>query len=271
MIRGFINSCHHYFAKSSRLVKLFLLVRNQCYSIIAYHLATTSDFLKNGESAMVDHLAEECLTVLDVGANKGLWSEYFFKKNNNVQILAFEPSNIAFNVLQTKFKLINSIIPIKKGLSNEKKESIFFEEPECGETSSVVPYVSNSASKKIQIELTTVDIVIKEYKLCKIDYLKIDVEGYDLFVLKGARESLKAQKIKFIQFEYNSSWAYAGSTLIQAFMLLSEYGYKTYLLRWDGLYEFSYAEYGEYFRYSNFFAIPEKYIEIIQPLIKGLI
>jgi FkbM family methyltransferase len=271
MLRGFINSCHHFFAKSGLFVKLSLLIRNQCYSIIAYHLANTPDFTRNGESAIVDFLAPKCSIVLDAGANKGLWSAYFLNKNVSVKILAFEPSSNAFNLLQAKFNLVSNITLIKKGLSDEEKQSIFFEEPDCGETSSVVPQVSNRYSMKTEIQLTTVDRVIKEYKLPEIDFLKIDVEGLDLFVLKGASENLKAKKIKFIQFEYNSSWAFAGSTLIQALRFLEDYGYKPYLLRSDGLYELNYKRYGEYFRYSNFFALPGELNPIIQPLLRGTI
>ncbi len=220
---------------------------------------------------MIDFLAKECVIVVDVGANKGMWTEYFLNKNSFIQIFLFEPSINAFSVLKTKFNTTNNVTLINKGLADKKSQNIFFEEPECGETSSLVPGVSNNHSKQIHVELTTVDLIMEEYGLTKIDYLKIDVEGYDLFVLKGAEENLKSKKIKFVQFEYNSSWTMAGSTLIQAFMLFGKYGYKTFLLRWDGLYEFNYALYGEYYSYSNFFALPEESVAIIKPLIKGTI
>ena len=42
-----------------------------------------------------------------------------------------------------------------------------------------------------------------------IDYLKIDTEGHDLYVLKGAEKLLDSKKINFIQFEYGPSNIYS--------------------------------------------------------------
>jgi hypothetical protein len=42
--------------------------------------------------------------------------------------------------------------------------------------------------------------------------LKIDTEGYDYFVLEGARQLLASKRIKFIAFEYNSKWFTQGRT-----------------------------------------------------------
>jgi len=47
----------------------------------------------------------------------------------------------------------------------------------------------------------TIDYVIKKFKTASIDLLKIDVEGYEIQVLEGARKSLAEKKINFIYLE----------------------------------------------------------------------
>jgi len=52
----------------------------------------------------------------------------------------------------------------------------------------------------------------------------------------------------------------AGSTLGGAISLLISHQYKVYILKGDGLYEFDYDHYGEYFGYSNFVALAPEYM-----------
>src|SRR3954468_16629026 len=87
-----------------------------------------------------------------------------------------------------------------------------------------------------------------------IDLLKIDAEGYDLHVLRGAQRLLKEQRIDVIQFEYGEAWPYAGSTLSAAYQLLEGAGYQVFALKGEQLVKVDYQLYGEYFRYTNFVA-----------------
>ena len=56
-------------------------------------------------------------------------------------------------------------------------------------------------SKSEDIEVKTIDYVINDLKNAGIDLLKIDVEGYEIEVLKGACKSLTEKKINFIYLE----------------------------------------------------------------------
>ncbi len=271
MLRGVLNFFHHSFAKSAILVKLALLIRNQSNSIIAYHLISSPNSNENGEEFIVSKLAKQCIDIIDVGANKGEWTEYFLTQNQNVNALLIEPSGNAFTYLSNKFKYVNNVSIINKALGEKESEAIFFEEPDCGETSSLISSFSNAKSIKKNVSVTTIDLLFKNFGLNKIDYLKIDVEGYDFHVLKGAVKCLEEKKIKFIQFEYNSPWAKTGSTLFNAIIFLKNFNYNVYILRSEGLYNFNYDRYGEFFRYSNFFAVSKTNVHLIENLIKGAI
>ena len=49
--------------------------------------------------------------------------------------------------------------------------------------------------------MTTVDTFLSENKLERIDVLKIDVEGFELEVIRGAQHALRDGKVKVVQFE----------------------------------------------------------------------
>jgi hypothetical protein len=79
--------------------------------------------------------------------------------------------------------------------------------------------------------VATIDKEIETRFLGHVDMLKIDTEGYDLHVLRGARSSLGNKVFHIVQIDYNSPWAYANSILHEAIELLTECGYQLLLLR----------------------------------------
>jgi hypothetical protein len=102
-----------------------------------------------------------------------------------------------------------------------------------------------------------------------MDYVKIDTEGFDLKVIQGALGLLS--RTRFLQFEYNAHWLFAGSSLYQAFSILRDQGFEVYLIRNTGLHPLQYEVWGDYFRYSNYFACRAPDSAHIQPLIREAI
>lgn len=111
---------------------------------------------------------------------------------------------------------------------------------------------------------------VERLQLEYIDFLKIDAEGYDLHVLRGASKLLAQQKIGVIQFEYNIPWKTVNSTLKEAFELLKSFGYQVFLLKNAGLFDIKFNGENEYFDYSNYVAISPKKIDDLRQLIKIL-
>jgi hypothetical protein len=58
-------------------------------------------------------------------------------------------------------------------------------------------------ARQIEIRCTTIDRFCSDRGINQIDVLKIDAEGFDFDVLKGASSMLAEQAIKFIYFEFN--------------------------------------------------------------------
>jgi hypothetical protein len=89
-----------------------------------------------------------------------------------------------------------------------------------------------------------------------VDLLKIDVEGNEVSVLEGAAQSLKENRIRSIQFEYNTTWLPGRFQLRDAFKILNEFGFRLYKIQPDFLVDceaFSVSD--ENYRLCNYFAL----------------
>ena len=92
-----------------------------------------------------------------------------------------------------------------------------------------------------------------------IDFLKIDTEGYEMPCLIGAKESIENNKIKVIQFEFNTMNVYS-KVFFKDFDLLSD-KYSLYRLIQDGLIPINTYDpiSCELYEFQNILAINKKY------------
>jgi hypothetical protein len=67
----------------------------------------------------------------------------------------------------------------------------------------VIETVHHDNSREIPVAVTTIDTLMAELSIDRIHLLKIDVEGFEAEVLRGARCAIRDKKIDLIQFEFN--------------------------------------------------------------------
>ncbi len=157
---------------------------------------------------------------VDVGANIGNHSilfSNFFKK-----VTSFEPQKEVFEVLKLNTRKIQNISIINKGLSDiEKKENIKIPFNKRGMGSLVYDFPENSYYNEL-INLINYDKNFNE----EISYVKIDVEGYEIEVIKSMSLNIK-KYMPVISFECNPTQ----SGLIrnnEIFDILKSYGYDNF-------------------------------------------
>jgi FkbM family methyltransferase len=226
---------------------------------------------RNGESAIIRHLHSSLHVVVDVGANLGEWTQLVLRTSQVEHCLLFEPSLVALAELEERFTNMDNVTIIAAAAGEALGEILFYEEAGAGETSSVVQGVSNVESRARMIPIRTLDREIQERGFEKIDYLKIDAEGYDFFVLKGAVHLFEQKRIVTGQFEYGSGWALSGATLQYAFSWLKNLGYECFLLKEGKLYRPRIELYGEYFSYSNYVFCEMGSLSLIESMISGTV
>lgn len=174
--------------------------------------------------ALFPYLSKESV-VVDVGSNKGEWAEILV--DNVGKMVLFEPNEILLSYTKVKFCHLNNVEYYQCALSDkmEKADFYYFTNENNGLSSLYNnPRWDNLPKKVMIVNKVILDSCITE----NIDLLKIDVEGADLDVLKGAEALLKEKKIRFIQVEKSDHLALAGYTVNDMLDFMASVGYYPY-------------------------------------------
>jgi len=216
------------------------------------------DFKTNGEALTARTLIDPHDTVFDVGAYLGEWSRMVSDRQPTARIYAFEPAPDSFPKLEESVRN-TQITPVKLALSDSAGVMTFRVYPQGEILNSFYERkkLTEVGVKPALVEVATerLDAWCKGKGIGHIDYLKIDTEGAELLILRGAGEMLKGQSISLVQFEYGGTYPDAGITLRQVFDLLTGYGYEIYRIMPDGLLHIpQWDDVLEDYAYANFLA-----------------
>ncbi len=143
--------------------------------------------------------------ILDVGANYGQMSvvlSKFVADNGGGNVYAFEAEPFVGEVLQRNVKANqrNNIIIVMGAVHNKAGEKLIFPEPDFKRFDSYGSYgVDPNASEGREVHTLTIDgLNIPD----RISFIKVDIQGSDLFALQGARETiLKNRPVIIFEFE----------------------------------------------------------------------
>jgi FkbM family methyltransferase len=252
---SFLERLHRFVGRNPRLVEIARRLRNQCNLAIGQHLGASCDVNRNGELWLLQELSPHLKIVFDVGANLGHWTDLVRSHQPAATVHMFECSADLAKRLQMKYASSKEIHVHAIALGDFDERRVFFEDRVQSEHSSfVVRNQNNSDVTSYDVQVSTVDSFCIANAIHGIDLLKIDTEGCDFQVLRGASQMISTAAIKVVQFEYGDTWRLSGETLAACLRWLGGHGYQTSLLRQDGNAAFDYERWGEFFGYSNFVA-----------------
>lgn len=154
------------------------------------------DTLWNDYGQRLDFLPKEHDVVFDVGAYIGDWA-VIVGKHYKAKVIAVEPSERAFECLLDNIHLNGldeQIVAVNYALSSEDGEiSMHIDEGSGFAVSTTKP-----AQLTAKTQARTLDSLLKEIKVSRIDLLKIDTEGFEYEILKSATSTIAAFKPKII-------------------------------------------------------------------------
>jgi FkbM family methyltransferase len=241
-----------------------LRVRNIANGLAAYSMVFGQDPARNGEERLIRRALPNARVVFDVGANVGDWAALALSVlPPEGRLVCFEPSLIAAERLAARFGREPRVELVQLALSDTAGERLFYEEPDAGEASSLLRENTRGQVTARPVTVSTVDVEYERAGVDHIDMLKIDAEGFDLHVLRGAERCLREATIDVIQFEYNRPWIVAGATLGAAVHLLEQLEYTVFVVTPDGLRPLEYDRFGETFGYANLAAVAPRRLEAL--------
>lgn len=188
------------------------------------------------ESYIVKKFITDGDIVFDVGANKGEWTDLVLRTCSSTQLHLFEPLKYYYEELLQKFKDTNISI-INKAVYRSEGHVKFCEYPDdCQGLSSIYrrviaeknQYVPLPEKPEYIVLTTTIGKYCWDKGIFHINYLKIDVEGAEFDVIKGASKMLNSGVIDYVEFEYGGTFLDSNITLEDVYNYLRERDYQIF-------------------------------------------
>jgi len=222
-----------------------------------------ADMEKNGERMLQNLIASTSdgnSVFFDVGANVGDWSAALIKGGYVGRLVAIDP--LSKNLSKVREKLTAHNYPnfdlCECAVSDRVENKKFFINTDPALSGHDSLFDMRSIGYKegvdcVEVKCTTLDELAKQLNISKINFLKIDVEGNELSVLKGAKSLLSQGSIDFIQIEFGHAARAARVYLHDIVQFVNEYNYKIFVIKPTGFLPLDFSPFTENrYSYINF-------------------
>lgn len=188
------------------------------------------DFFVTGESNFLNQYLStiDQPVIFDIGANTGSYALLCQQINPHAQIFCFEPHPQTFSLLEKQVQNNKNIKIFNLALSNKSGKLALYDYQDKRNSrhatlcQDVIETVTNQTSTNFEVSVSTVDDIITEHQIKKIQLLKVDVEGHDLQVLQGAKYAIANDIVQAIQFEFTKNNSTAKVFMKDFFDLLAK-------------------------------------------------
>lgn len=184
------------------------------------------DFTRTGERKFVKTIKKEINLTLDIGANVGNFTKLILLETNS-KVISFEPLPDAYKelkIIQNQFSDRLKIHNFALGNQNNKQELHYgtqrSEKASLMSNLEKLSFIGKSNKNKIFVDVKKLDGLNDVLENQKVDFIKIDTEGFEFEVLDGAKDLLRNHKPKFIQIEFNWHQLLKGHTLYKISSLI---------------------------------------------------
>lgn len=173
--------------------------------------------------------AKNANVILDIGANIGWTALRFASKNPKAKIIAFEPHPLTFQRAQDNFgrNSFSNILCLNIGLGEHASTLKIYELMDNNSgMNRIVLEELDRPYKEVKIE--RLDDVLNNRNIHQVDLIKMDVEGFEGFVLKGASTILTNSNAKILTETDDAYLKNNGSNARALIDILKGYGYQSF-------------------------------------------
>lgn len=183
----------------------------------------------HNDKIIIENVLKEGMTFIDVGSNIGYFSLLASQLvGDKGLVIAFEPNFKPYSYFKKTIEN-NSIknIELYNYAIGDKEGDIWLYPNHEDKYNATATLVDVGQKDRYKVKTNTLDNIIEKLNLKDIDYLKIDVDGYEPNVLEGAINALQSRKIKNMQLEFGTYLLKANNySSEKLYKLILNYGYK---------------------------------------------
>ena len=216
--------------KFDRTLKITLNV-NEGVSRLLYYFGYSEPEI----FSFINYYLKEGMFFFDIGANIGLHSLFASKRVGiEGKVFAFEPCKSIYKRIIENIgnNNINNIYSYNLALGDVDSEAEIIKITNDTSRTHIQLEVGINRDKNIEkVRMTTLDNYVDINNIYRIDYLKIDVEGYELNVLKGSVRTFSVIKPSIIQVEFDQEYLNRNNVDIDEIKkFFQEYSYHSFSL-----------------------------------------
>lgn len=139
---------------------------------------------------------------IDLGANIGSLSVAISKKKPGARIFSVEASPFVIPYLRRNIELNNlrNIVLYEAAVSDKDDDMVEFFHPDIQFGKGAVTNLFDAGSTKVRT--ITIDSIVRQHNLAKVDLMKVDIEGFEIFAFRGADKLLNRPDAPSILFEF---------------------------------------------------------------------
>ena len=197
---------------------------------LAMYLSTGGTFERGSERFFEKQIRPQD-TVLDIGANLGVYTLYALRKG--CKVFSFEPmpricSILKDNIHVNGYEVSGRSHVIEAAVSDVCGTAAFYQNKGvCGQCSSLYRAETNETVEEITVQTLTLDSCREQFGV--VDFIKIDVEGAEYFAFCGMRQLLmENHNVKLIMEFAPAHMRRAGVEPEQMLSLIGELGFTIY-------------------------------------------
>lgn len=168
--------------------------------------------------------------IFDVGANIGEFTNDLVQRFQKSIYHCFEPDPRLYKQLSNRFLGNDHIFIVQKGCGeSEQTETLFLNENST--INSIVPrnFQKNTTVRTETIDIITLSNYLENTGLEKIDLLKIDVEGFEMQVLRGLKEHIARVSLVLVESRF-SDYTLSGTRFEQINDFMTQNGFEFFCL-----------------------------------------
>ncbi|MCG6533930.1 MAG: FkbM family methyltransferase [Syntrophales bacterium LBB04] len=152
---------------------------------------------------LIKKVIEPGMTVLDIGANIGFYSTLFARLvGEKGNVIAFEPDALNFKHLSANTRKFANVTAHQLACGDKTQELKLYLSDKFNVDHQT--FDSGEGRKCVETQSVSIDDYLNNNR--KVDFIKIDVQGYDFYAIKGAIETIKNSPSLIILGEL---WPYA--------------------------------------------------------------
>lgn len=232
-----------------------LFVRRLLFQVFAQSLGKGFDFgsMNKEFNLLKKFIDKDPKILIDVGANKGDYSDEMIKNYPNAKIYIFEPQKYLYDKLNEKYKKNNNIKIYNIALDKTENEALLIKGFDGDGEASIYlrKYLKNDKNFQEKILCKRLDQIITNQK---IDFIKVDVEGNEMNVLKGMDKIIN--NVKILQVEFGGTWIDSRFFYRDLYEYMNTKNFDLFRMAPNGLIRLSeYEEIDEYFTFTNFVCV----------------